>query len=80
MNSVVYKSKAETNASIAECLKEENPDYITLTNFHVEEWLQAGATHIPEDVAQLHKKKYFPGVHFRTIQEIMDDSLKMEKI
>lgn len=79
MNSIVYKSEAETKASIAEYSK-ENPDYITLVNFYVEEWLQAGATYIPEDMAQLHKKKYFPDVHFRSIEEIMDDSLKTEKI
>lgn len=46
----------------------------------VDEWLYCGATHIPEADAWSHKEKYFQDIKFRTVDELLEDSRRVDKV
>lgn len=54
---------------------EDHPEMITAS---LDEWMISGGVAVPLDVTERHRKEFFPDIHFRTIEEALHDSQKME--
>lgn len=46
----------------------------------MDEWNITGASAVPWDLVLEQREKYFCGIKFRTVQELMEDAEKMEKV
>ena len=63
------KSLAET---VAQVTQKPSPEIEALGLFEL--LIYSGASRLPEDKVQAQRTKYFPGLHFRSVEELLDEA------
>ncbi len=56
--------------TVQQIVDNESPEAVVAAHFELESY--AGVLTFPKEKVQRHRTKYFPGVHFRTVEEILD--------
>ena len=74
----IYKSIETINDDLEEHAKDEDPSQLWLA--FMDEWNVTGASAVPwEDVAR-QREKYFKGIQFRSIEELLEDAKTMDVV
>lgn len=71
-----------TAASIAALIEKhaDDEDQTEMISASLDEWMISGGVAVPVEVTERHRKELFPDIHFRTIEEALLDSEKMDII
>ncbi|KAK7034502.1 hypothetical protein VNI00_012349 [Paramarasmius palmivorus] len=69
---------ADIERALEEHAQDEDPSL--LWKAFMDEWNVTGASAVPQDVALKQREKFFKGIKFRSIQELMEDALVADKV
>ncbi|KAL0062103.1 hypothetical protein AAF712_011030 [Marasmius tenuissimus] len=72
------RSAAEVETALTEHASDEDPS--SLWKAYMDEWNVTGASAVPWDIVMRQRERYFDGIGFRSIQQLMKDAEKCEKV
>lgn len=66
-----YRAPAQIYREIADSYAEPE-EQVRLARAYMDEWNFSGATALPRDIVQRQKEALFKGIHFSTVEELME--------
>ncbi len=69
---VTYRPRKDIDETIEKHKNDKDTSELWLA--YMDLWNETGAACVPFDIVQAQRKKYFQGVHFRSIQELVRDA------
>jgi swainsonine biosynthesis oxidoreductase SwnR len=73
-----YKSIATIDENLRKHAKDEDPTQLWLA--YMDEWNVTGAACVPWDIVLRQRERYFKGLRFREIEELLEDAERMELV
>lgn len=73
-----HKSVKNINENIASHSQDTDPAQLNLA--YMDEWNVTGASAVPWELVLEQREKYFKGIRFRTVDEILKDAEVMERV